>query len=228
MTANLPDRPAYFSYDVDLNLQGVKPLDQVPFPRQITEKELDQAMKKGAVIIDTRSPEDFGEGHFRGSINIGVGSPSFSTWSGFMVPGGKPIALVVRSEKDAKKARLELARIGFDNLIGYLTADALSEKQFLPQMSIEKLKAMMKKDGPVVLDVRTPSEWQSSHIEGATHVPLSSFAKEIPNLPKSRRIAVICGSGYRSSIAGSLLQRQGYDAVENVDGGMEAYAESTK
>src|SRR3954464_6760802 len=223
MTANLPDRPGYFSYDVDLNLQGVKPLEQVPVPKPITEKALAQAAKKGAVIIDTRSPEEFGEGHFPGSINIGVGSPSFSTWSGFMVAGGKPIALVVRSEKDAKKARLELARIGFDNLIGYLTAEALTEKQFLAQMSIEKLKAMMEKDGLVILDVRTPSEWQSNHIDGATHVPLSSFAKQIPNLPKSRRIAVICGSGYRSSIAGSLLQAQGYEAVENVHGGMEAY-----
>jgi len=226
MTANLPDRPGYFSYDVDLNLQGAKPLGQVPAPQPMTEKDLQKAAKNGAAIIDTRSAEEFGEGHFHGSINIGLGSPSFSTWSGFMVAGDKPIALVVRSEKDAKKARLELARIGFDNLIGYLTADALTDKKFLAQMSIDKLKAMMKKNGPLVLDVRTPSEWQSSHIDGATHVPLSSFAKKMPDLPKSRRIAVICGSGYRSSIAGSLLQARGYDAVENVEGGMSAYAES--
>jgi hydroxyacylglutathione hydrolase len=226
MTANLPDRPAYFSYDVGLNLKGVNPLAAVAMPVKLTEQHVKQALSSGAVVLDTRSPDEFGAGHLPGSINIGVGSPSFSTWTGFLVAGEKPIALVVKSEQDANRARLELARIGFDNLLGYITADALSQQQQLPQISVEDLKAQLKNDGPVVLDVRTPSEWRALHIDRAQHVPLSSLARRLPDLPKDRTIAVICGSGYRSSIAGSLLQARGYPTVENVAGGMEAYAES--
>jgi glyoxylase-like metal-dependent hydrolase (beta-lactamase superfamily II)/rhodanese-related sulfurtransferase len=223
MTANLPDRPAYFSYDVDVNLRGAKPFSQVPIPKPISEDELGQAARNGAAIIDIRSADEFGAGHFPGSINIGVGSPSFSTWTGFMVSGEKPIVLVVGSENEAKKARLELARIGFDNLTGYITANALSQKQQLPQISVEDLKTGLKNNGPLVLDVRTPSEWKSNHIDGAMHVPLSSFGKKIPDVPKNRPIAVICGSGYRSSIAASMLQAGGYNDLENVIGGMAAY-----
>jgi glyoxylase-like metal-dependent hydrolase (beta-lactamase superfamily II)/rhodanese-related sulfurtransferase len=226
MVSNLPDRPAYFTYDVGVNLKGATPLDQVPMPRAMSEDELGQAIKSGAAIVDTRSPEEFGAGHFPGSINIGLGSPNFSSWMGFMVSGDQPIALVVRSEKDAKKARLELVRIGFDNLAGYLTADKLRRKDKVQQVSVQELKASLTNDGPFVLDVRTPSEWQAKHIEGAVHVPLSSFAKKIPDLPKDRTIAIICGSGYRSSIATSMLQARGYDLVENVTGGMSAYNEA--
>ncbi|HEY4283409.1 MAG TPA: MBL fold metallo-hydrolase [Chthoniobacterales bacterium] len=226
MTTNLPDRPAYFSYDVDINLEGAKPLAEVPMPRAMTESELNQAKQNGATVVDTRPAEEFGAGHFPGSINIGLGSPNFSSWAGFMVSGEKPIALVVRSEKDAQKARIHLARIGFDNISGYILADRLTKKDKLQQITVAELKASLKNNGPFVLDVRTPSEWQTKHIEGAVHVPLSSFARSIPDLPKDGTIAVICGSGYRSSIATSMLQARGYDSIANVTGGMEAYDEA--
>jgi hydroxyacylglutathione hydrolase len=226
MTANLPDRPAYFSYDVDLNLKGAPPLGQARHPKKMDETEVMRAAHTGAAVIDTRTPEEFGEGHLPGSINIGVGSPSFSTWTGFMVAGEKPIVLVVQAERDAAKARLDLARIGFDNVVGYITADALTEKQKLRQISVKDFRSNLKNNGPLVVDVRTPSEWKTNHIDDAIHVPLSSFAKKIPDLPNNRHIAVICGSGYRSSIAASMLQARGYNDLENVTGGMAAYTES--
>ena len=228
MTANLPDRPAYFSFDVGLNLEGAEPFSALPPLDEMTEEELRHAVKDEAIVLDVRPPDQFGAGHFRKSINIGVGSPSFSTWNGFMVPGEKAIALVVNSKADAEKARLELARIGFDNVLGYIKAGALTETEKLAQISAQELKANLQSNGPLLLDVRTPTEWKSQHIEGARHVPLSSFAKQLPELPNDRKIAVICGSGYRSSIATSLLQAQGYNQVENVAGGMAAYAEDGK
>ena len=226
MTANLPDRPAYFSYDVDLNLSGVAPLGSLPPLQKLGENEFAGVVKNGAAVIDARSAGEFGAGHFPDSINIGLGSPSFSTWTGFMISGDKPIALVLGSESDAKKARLELARIGFDNVVGYITADTLTENQTLPQISVQELGASLKNDGPLVVDVRTPTEWKSGHIDGARHLPLSAFARQELDLPKDRRIAVICGSGYRSSIATSLLQARGYKDLANVTGGMTAYTES--
>jgi len=226
MTANLPDRPAYFSYDVALNLKGARPFGEVQHPKKMTEAEVMRLAQNEAAVIDTRAEEEFGQGHLPGSINIGLSSPSFSTWTGFMVSGEKPIVLVVQSEGDAAKARLDLARIGFDNLVGYIGGDALTKKQNLPQISAKDFKSSLKNNGPLVVDVRTPSEWKSHHLDGAIHLPLSLFAKKVPDLPKDRHIAVICGSGYRSSIAASILQARGYDDVENVIGGMMAYGES--
>jgi hydroxyacylglutathione hydrolase len=226
MTANLPDRPAYFSYDVGLNLEGAEPFSALPPLDEMTEEQLQQAVKDDAAVIDLRPAAQFGAGHFPGSINIGLGSPSFSTWTGFMIPGEKAIALVVGSAADAKKARLELARIGFDNVLGYIKADALTQRKKLTQMSVQQLKENLRNNGPLLLDVRTPTEWKSNHIDGARHVPLSSFAKQLPELPNDRKIAVICGSGYRSSIATSLLQARGYEKVENVAGGMSAFQEA--
>jgi hydroxyacylglutathione hydrolase len=227
MTANLPDRPAYFSYDVGVNLEGAEPFSALPPLDEMTEEELKHAVQDDAVVLDVRSPAKFGAGHFPGSINIGVGSPSFSTWSGFMVPGEKSIALVVGSAEESKRARLELARIGFDNVIGFIKAETLSETQGLTQMSAEDLLGSDKDGGPLVLDVRTPSEWKHHHIEGARHVPLATFGRQRPELPDDRPIAVICGSGYRSSIASSLLKASGYSDIANVSGGMEAYEEAS-
>ncbi|MEO8440516.1 MAG: MBL fold metallo-hydrolase [Spartobacteria bacterium] len=226
MTANLPDRPAYFSYDVGLNLEGAEPFSALPPLDEMTEDELRQAVEDKAVVLDVRPAGQFGAGHFPGSVNIGLNSPSFSTWAGFLIPGENTIALVVSSAADAEKARLELARIGFDNVLGYVKATALTQTEKLPQRSVQELKASLKSDGPLVLDVRTPNEWKSDHIAGARHVPLSSFARELPDLPDDRKIAVICGSGYRSSIATSLLQARGYKDVENVTGGMTAFSET--
>jgi hydroxyacylglutathione hydrolase len=227
MIANLPERPAYFSYDVGVNLEGAEPFSALPPLDEITEDELKHAAQDDAVVLDVRSPAKFGAGHFPGSVNIGVGSPSFSTWSGFMIPGEKAIALVVSSAEEAKRARLELARIGFDNVVGYTKAEALTVTQRLPQMSAQDLQARQKDNAPLVLDVRTPNEWKSHHIDGARHVPLATFARQLPELPNDRPIAIICGSGYRSSIASSLLKARGYGDIANISGGMEAYDEAS-
>jgi len=227
MLENLPDRPAYFSYDVQINLAGAPALDSLPALRELSEAELASESLRGAVILDTRSAPFFGAGHFPNSLNIGLGSGLFSTWVGFLVPFGKPIAMVVGSADSAKKARLELARIGYDNIVGYTEADSLNELQQLSQLSVCDLKtALRDDDAPKILDVRTSGEWDSDHLEGAMHVPLPAVPNRIPELPKDEPLAVICGSGYRSSIAASFLQSRGFRRVQNVMGGMGAYGET--
>jgi rhodanese-related sulfurtransferase len=143
------------------------------------------------------------------------------------VPGVKPIALVVGSADSAAKARLELARIGFDNVLGYLEADTLKETRQLSQLSVCDLKsALQRGDATQVLDVRTPGEWKSGHIDGARHIPLPKLAANLAQLPKDAALAVMCGSGYRSSIATSLLLARGFTRVQNIMGGMGAYQET--
>ncbi|MGI8956161.1 MAG: rhodanese-like domain-containing protein, partial [Chthoniobacterales bacterium] len=90
----------------------------------------------------------------------------------------------------------------------------------------QDLKVSLKNDRPLLLDVRTPTEWKGKHIEGARHIPLATFGKQPSDLPNDRPIAIICGSGYRSSIATSMLQVRGYERVENATGGMAAFTEA--
>ena len=230
MIANLPDRPAYFSYEVGVNLSGAKPLSELPPLRAMTEDELTKAAAAGATVIDTRSAPFFGAGHFPGSLNIGLGSALFSTWVGFIVPGGTPIALVVGSADNASKAQLELARIGFDNLLGTIEADALTRSTSLTQLSqlsVCDLKTGLRSGtAPLVLDVRTLGEWEKNHIEGALHIPLPSLTARLAEVPRDQPVALMCGSGYRSSIAASLLQARGFLRLQNVMGGMGAYMEA--
>jgi len=227
MVENLPDRPAYFAHDVQVNLAGAPPLASLPELRPLSEDELKAAAASGAAVIDTRNAAFFGAGHFRASLNIGLSSNLFSTWAGFLVPFGKPIALVVGSAESAKKARLELARIGYDNVIGFLESDALTRTEQLSQLGVNDLHYALRRDeAPHLLDVRTAGEWDAEHIDGATHIPLPALPRRMSELPNAVPLAVICGSGYRSSIAASLLQAQGFRRVQNVMGGMSAYSET--
>ena len=227
MIANLPDRPAYFSYDVGVNLEGAKPLGELPPLRALSEPELKEAAAAGAAVIDTRPAPFFGAGHFPGSLNIGLGSALLSTWAGFIVPGGTPIALVVGSADNAPKARLELARIGFDNVLGYIEADSLTQIQQLSQLSVCDLKSGLRTGtAPLVLDVRTPGEWEKKHLDGARHIPLPTLPARLAEVPRDQPVALLCGSGYRSSIAASLLQARGFQRLQNVMGGMGAYLEA--
>ncbi|HEY3864441.1 MAG TPA: MBL fold metallo-hydrolase [Verrucomicrobiae bacterium] len=224
MLANLPERPAYFGFDVSLNLRGAAPWSELPPLRVLEEGGL---ARDGVVVIDTRAAPLFGAGHFPGSINIGLGSAMFATWSGFFVAGESRIALAACSADAAAKARLALARIGFDNVIGWLETEEFQKAQQLSQLSVHDLQiGLSRGDAPLVLDVRTAGEWQNGHIEGARHIPLPALPRRMAEVPRDRSVAVICAGGYRSSIAASLLARAGWRRVANVMGGMSAYHES--
>ncbi len=227
MISNLPDRPGYFAHDVQANLAGAPALSSLPEIGPLTEDDLKAAAAKGAVVIDTRSAPFYGAGHFPGSLSIGLGSNLFSTWAGFFVPFGKPIALVVGSADSARRARIELARIGYDNVIGYFEADGLSHTRQLSQLGVDELHiALRRGEAPRILDVRTPGEYESKHIDGALHIPLPALPRRLGELSREHPLAVICGSGYRSSIAGSILRNAGFTRVQNVMGGMGAYLET--
>ena len=227
MTENLPDRPPYFSRDVEINLSGAPALASLAALRALTEAELKAEAARGAVVIDIRSAPFFGAGHFPGSLNIGLSSALFSTWVGFLVPFGRPVVLVVGSAENARKARLELARIGYDDVVGFIEADALTQTRQLSQLGVDELHfALKRNEAPRLLDVRTNAEWEAEHIENALHIPLPSLPRRLSKLPRESPLAIICGSGYRSSIAGSLLQNAGFNRVQNVMGGMSAYLET--
>ena len=226
MISNLPDRPAYFAYDVEQNLKGARPLASVPTPER-REPESLRELDPSALILDTRGAEAYGAGHLVGSLNIGIGSAMFSTWAGFFVPPGTPLVLVVETPEQAQKAWLELARIGYDTVTGYVLADtaawraAALEVRTTPQMDVCDVAAWVK-SGKGLLDVRTPGEWGEGHIEGAVWIPLPTLTTQLSKSPAGP-VATMCGSGYRSSLTTSLLERAGVKEIVNVRGGWSAW-----
>ena len=226
MLSNLPARPRYFSHDVAMNLAGARPLAAVPRPRR-----LEPAAPRGsaAVVIDTRTPEAFGAGHLSGSLAAYGEMTTFSTWVGFFVDPGAPVVLVVSQPEAAEKAWLDLARIGYESIAGYLLPDAADwraaglDVREIAQMDAAALEQWLS-EGKPLLDVRTAAEHEAGHVAGALWIPLPDLPARLDELPNTPT-AVMCDGGFRSSIATSLMERAGRQGTVNVAGGWSGWAE---
>jgi len=137
--------------------------------------------------------------------------------------------LIAASEDQISEARVRLARVGIENLDGYLNGgvEAWQRAGFFlastPQLTVQQLDEQLRSDHIQVLDVRREPEWEAGHIECATWWPLDNFKVSPPEIDHSARLAVHCKSGYRSILACSLLQRAGYTNVLNLTGGLDAW-----
>ena len=223
MVANLPERPPYFARSVAINLRGASFLSDRPAVARLRSAEYNTLKEKGATTLDVRPGALFGEGHAVDSLNIGIASPSFPVWCGFFVNPDLPTVLVVESETQAQRTQLELDRIGFDQVVGFITADDLDKKQQITQIGARDfLTSLESPRRPVILDVRSAQEWSQDHLEGAIHIPLPQLLGCIGELSRKEPLTVLCGSGYRSSIAASLLESEGFERLSNVMDGMYA------
>jgi rhodanese-related sulfurtransferase len=230
VTADQPDAPSYFTYDAVLNSQERPTLDRV-LEHELRPLALDTVLelqKNGAQVLDVRNPEEFAGGHLRGSINIGLAG-QYATWAGTLLDRERPIVIVAAPGREGEAA-MRLARIGFHNVSGYLERGmaALQDRDdllaYMPQTAAKVLAGVMgAPDAPYVLDVRTPNEWQQRHIDGSVNIPLNKLAVRLNELPRNRPIVVHCAGGYRSSIAGSLLQSAGFARLAELSGGLAAW-----
>jgi hydroxyacylglutathione hydrolase len=227
MVSNLPDRPLFFYKSPFVNLEGARPLAEVPKPEMLEPRALLRE-HAGVVVLDARPAGEYGKRHLAGSLNVGLELPVFSTWVGTFLGPDDPVVLVVEKPEDAEKAWLELARIGYEEIRGFLLpspdewAAAGLELQETPQLEPCCVDAWVQ-EGRKLLDVRTPAEWNAGAAAGARWVPLSKLPERLEEVPAGP-LAVMCGSGYRSSIAASLLERAGRNDVVNVKGGWSAYS----
>jgi hydroxyacylglutathione hydrolase len=218
--ADQPSVPAYWRHMRPTNQAGAAPLDALYEPRAMTADEVAHAMGHGATLIDTRDPDRFAEGHVPGALSIGLGD-TFGTWAGSMVPIDREVVLLTERPDDLEPALAQLRRAGFDRVVGYLHGgfDAWSgESETLQRIDPDEVA----RDGRTVLDVRELSEWRDGHVPDAVHIPgaqLPSRLEEVPSGP----LVVVCGGGYRSAIAASLLLREGREHVAHLPGGMDGY-----
>ena len=230
-TAELPELPQYFAKDVALNRAGAPSLQDRPLPESLTPAALAERARAGAQVVDVRSAAAFGAGHIPGSWNIGLGG-QFASWCGSLLDAQREILIVAEDESAVAEAALRLARVGLENVKGYLAGGieawfkAGQQLATLAQWPVDELGAQLATGGtrPRVLDVRRPGEYAGGHVPGAVNLPLDRLAQDAAGLDRSRPIAIICASGYRSSVAGSLLQQQGFAGeLYNVVGGTSAW-----
>jgi hydroxyacylglutathione hydrolase len=231
MTANLPARPDYFLEDAAINRAGATPLAELPKLRAISAAELKTMLEHGATALDVRPADQFAAGHVPGAINIPL-SGQFASWAGAVLGLSARPVLIADTPEQLEEARLRLARVGIENLSGYLENGVTGWKesgfatQELPQITVEELATRLQKNAVQVLDVRREGEREAGHIEGADWCPLDRFKAALPEIERNATIAVHCKSGYRSAIACSLLQRAGHNNILNVIGGFDAWQQA--
>ena len=218
--ADQPSVPAYWRRMRPTNQAGAESLAELATPRAMTADELSHAVGHGASVIDARDPDLFAAGHIPGSLSIGL-SDTFGTWTGSMAAIDRELVLVLERPEDLDPALAQLRRAGFDRVVGYLVGgfDAWhGEVETLRQVRSQQVPA----EPGTVLDVREPSEWRDGHVPGAVHIPAAQLPNRLDEVPTGP-ILVVCAGGYRSTIAASLLAREGREDVAHVIGGMDAY-----
>ena len=225
---DLPAVPPYWPRMRRMNTEGPPPLGVLADPPPLAVEELERWQRDGAVVLDCRSPEAF-SAHIPGAINVGVGS-SFATWAGSVLPYDAPLVLVLEQPGDLWEVCWQLLRIGYDLPKGWLAGGMLAWRtagkpiQVLPQWTIWQLRDELQKRGDLtVLDVRQPAEWTEGHIADAVHITGAEVTRRVDEVPADRPVAVICGSGFRSSVVASVLQHRGHRQVANVLGGMTGW-----
>lgn len=223
--ADMPKPPTYYPTLKVVNKVGAGKVEALPAPVAMSADEVRAAMDGGALVVDTRTPEAFGEGHIPGSFFAGAGG-SFHAWMGWMAPYERDIVIVGGGEWSVDEVVTALRQIGLDRAVGYLEGGIdgwQGELERTPMITADELATSL--DAYQVLDVRNESEWNDGHIASATLLPASEITGgAMPDgLASDKPIAIICGSGFRSSVASSLLQARGMDNLVTVEGGMEAW-----
>jgi hydroxyacylglutathione hydrolase len=225
--ATAPPVPKYYPVMKKVNTQGPQVLGNLPHVPGLPPKAFKEAIeKKNGVLVDVRTMLAFGGGHIPGALNIG-GSPILSIWAGWMLDPDEPILLVLEGKNDLEEIVRLFIRTGYTKFSGYLVGgmkawDAagfpLTE---VGQMSVHELNRRAR--DLQIVDVRSPREWKNGHVPAARHIFLPELRKRVDELDRSNPTAVYCGSGYRASIATSILKPAGFEKLWNVPGSWEAW-----
>ena len=228
VTEGQPLRPHYFDFDAQRNREQHPLLDEEP-PTLLTVDEVVARKACGAVLLDAREPADFAAGHVRGAVNIGL-QGRFAEWAGDVLPPEREVVLV-GDPAIAIEAKIRLGRVGYDRVIGQLDepAQAFTGRPELietsSRLTIEQLAELRGLEPDLqLIDVRSPSETSGGTLPGAREIPLAVLADSLAGLDRQLAAVVYCASGYRSSVAASVLVECGFTDVSDLLGGYGAWA----
>jgi rhodanese-related sulfurtransferase len=227
VTEGQPDRPQYFEFDAQRNRELRPLLDEGP-PPPLSLGQVQARQRDGAVLLDTREPADFAAGHLRRAVNIGL-QGRFAEWAGDVLPPHRDIVLV-GDPATALEAKVRLARVGYDRVIGQLDAPAQAlagpadAAEASSRLTAAQLRALLEERSDVQLvDVRDRAETLGGSLPGARAIPLAALADALDGLSADAPTVVFCASGYRSSIAASVLVEAGFTDVSDLLGGYTAW-----
>lgn len=219
VASDQPQVPAYFPKSAERNLAGPVSIEDLPQPSELSSSEIEQF---DGVVIDVRSASEFGKGHIPNAINIGL-SGKFATWAGTFVTVGTPLAIAAETKEQVDEAFMRLARVGLETVAGFIlmnnfNGDLMIVEQVDPSDTFASSSQFV--------DVRQPGEFGSAHARGAVNLPLNALPTNIEKLDPSKPTYVICQTGYRSSLATSLLENAGFQTIFNVAGGTKGWIEA--
>jgi len=231
LTQNLPTAPAYFSHDAQMNqverptLEEALQLQDRPLGRE----QIASLISEGATVLDVRHPDEFVRSHYKGSINVGLDG-RFAEWAGSLVDLKKPVVVVAPQGRE-HEALVRLNRVGFEQVAGYMRggiqeiADHPELQESQERVTAQQLaQRLQSPQPPLVIDVRTPAEFAKGHLEGARNIPLRELPDRAHEIPQEGPVALHCQSGYRSSIAASLVGPR--EGLVELQGGYLAWTEA--
>lgn len=230
LTDSMPARPEYFAREVDLNRRGAGSIADLPALQAFSAAEVLERQRQGAIVVDTRPAMQFAVAHVPGSVHIAL-TGQYASWAARILGLDSQLIIVGEDDEHVRESQLRLARVGVENVIGYLAGGVHSwihdghELDYIPQISVADFAELRERegDGVAVLDVREPGEVASGAIDASTRIPLGELAKRTGELSKDRLLVVHCKGGYRSSIATSILRRAGFRDIANLTGGFDAW-----
>jgi hydroxyacylglutathione hydrolase len=227
-----PDVPGYFARMRPMNQAGPRLVGaHPPLPPTISVEAARGVLERGGLLIDARSPLRHAHGHPAGAMSIPA-DPLFGTWLGWVVEPDRPLVLLVRRPADLDDLVRQAYRVGYEALEGFIEGgwpawQASGEPTAtLPSVSVEQLARLVAHGGrsaPILIDVRQTTEFESGHVPGSWHLMAGWLPDRLSEVPRDRPLATICASGYRASIAASLLQRAGFADVVRVEDGVDTW-----
>ncbi len=226
VTDGLSPPPSYFPMNAKLNREGYENVEDIikeAVAYDATTFEL-VANETEALILDVRHQEDFGKGHIPKSIFIGIDG-LFAPWVGTLIIDVKQPLLLVTPYGREEESILRLARVGYDNTLGYLKGgfetwkNAGLEYDTVNSVTAKMLEDIMEEEEVPIFDVRRPNEYAAEHIEGVPSAPLDFLNEHLAEFPKEESFYLHCAGGYRSMITASILKARGYHNLVNVLGG---------
>lgn len=238
VTEGLLPPPYYFPQNVIMNIKGYTSFDDVMKNalKALSPDEMEMVVEAhGALVLDTRKPNDFVKGFIPRSINIGLNG-DFAVWVGTLITDIKQPLVLVTDDDKVEESITRLARVGYENVLGYLKGGFEAWKQAgkevdeIETITAQELEERLKKEGDKakVIDVRKLAEYYSQHVVGATHAPLAYLNEHMADFTPDKTNYVHCAGGYRSAIACSILKARGIHNVVNIAGGFKAITEQSQ